>query len=963
MNLDVKKRYLDQAERALPSSNGGSRQSETSFLQGLLRELGHGAPAGLSPAGLFRAALRNGPLMRSAQDLLRVLAGPSQRPQDALRAGDWMLRAVPGTGDVGHVSVLASDDLLTHSMLAAEGIAAESTRPGYYGLVIEAGAFPHSRVRPFARRLLDSRGRVPPNTVFLRPEVFPSGAAIPTPEVALPVGQGGWGDIEASPPVTLPPARPTTVARVGFQPDVSVLCPPPPVILDQFDFDADRPKAAHRTRIGTLAQEIVDSQTSSDPIHTLCILGHTDNVGGEAYNQDLGARRAIAVANELEAALETRRPGLAATLGRTVESRGEEAPLVPNTSAANRARNRRVEIFLNRRWLGVRGSLVVLVSNQSTGQPIPRANVTLAGIESRAAQTDGFGKAFFEQLIPGEYTVSASKEGFKDASTEIIHPSDQVQTASFVGQSALGVPRPIHLRLRRVLHRFTPQRWFLSPLVRPITHNNQVKVYVRNTGDVWADMRHAIERATDSGLHFIYLTGWQLGLDTEMGTKGSPTLRKLLEAADNRNIQVRALLYKRQFLPNWNKGEVDFINGLKGGQAFLDDRYLVAGSHHQKLLLVNSSDGLVGFCGSSDIHPFRRDWHEVHCRVRGPAARDLHDVFAERWNDFSSGLVQKRKRPLMALTSLSVRPGAGTADVQVVRTYGNGSAHRGIDVNPITTDPEGYKFAPRGEQTIYDLIENAIEQAEVYIYLEDQYLTCCEDMKHGVAMSKLLAKKLKAAKEGHSSLQKLIILVNRTCNVNGEIRQAWQRRKKFLDALRAEDDPANPHLVVAQYKAKHNIFFHSKTWIFDDELAIISSANCNRRGYSHDSEVGVGIIDTIPPDPTGEQKSLPQKIRMDLWHKHLSPAPQASMTDVSPPGLGLDRRTLSNPTRVFHLWENLDPAGKLEHYNDAPSEVNKCPDGDLKQGDWFWEFARLVPGTGNLPTSVQWDSFIDPDGS
>jgi len=353
MNGAAVDRFLERAEHALRSSYGGRRESETSFLQRLLREVGTNiSAAGLSPAELLRAVLNQRPLMQDMWNALEVLAIPSQQPDGALRAGDWMLRAVPGTGDVGHVSVLASDDLLTQSMLASEGIAAESTRPGYYGLVIEAGAFPHNRVRPFARRLLDSRGCVPPNTVFLRPEVVQSGAAIPTPEVALPLGQGGWEDIEASPLATLPPARPTTVARVGFQPDVSVLCPPPPVILDQFDFDADRPKAAHRARIGTLAQEIVDSQTSADPIHTLCILGHTDNVGGEAYNRDLGARRAIAVANELESALETRRPGLAATLGLSVESRGEEAPLVPNTSAATRARNRRVEIFLNRRWLG-----------------------------------------------------------------------------------------------------------------------------------------------------------------------------------------------------------------------------------------------------------------------------------------------------------------------------------------------------------------------------------------------------------------------------------------------------------------------------------------------------------------------------------------------------------------------------------------------------------------------------------
>jgi hypothetical protein len=166
MNLDAEKGYLDQAERALPPSGRGRRESEMSFLQELLRELGADAAAmSLSPADLFRAVRSD----RRLPYALQVLAAPSQQPEDALRAGDWLLRAVPGSGDVGHVSVLASGELLTPSTLASEGIAAEGTQPGYYGLVIEAGAFAHDRSRRFARRLLDGRGRVPPHTVVLRP--------------------------------------------------------------------------------------------------------------------------------------------------------------------------------------------------------------------------------------------------------------------------------------------------------------------------------------------------------------------------------------------------------------------------------------------------------------------------------------------------------------------------------------------------------------------------------------------------------------------------------------------------------------------------------------------------------------------------------------------------------------------------------------------------------------------------
>src|SRR5262249_11673393 len=123
----------------------------------------------ISPAGLFQAVVQESFDMHGARDLLSIIGTPAKWVSDALRRGDWMGRVVPGTGDIGHVSVLASDDLMSRSQLVAEGIPAESSQPGYYGAVIEAGAYPHSRRVPYARRFLDSSGRVPPHTVILRP--------------------------------------------------------------------------------------------------------------------------------------------------------------------------------------------------------------------------------------------------------------------------------------------------------------------------------------------------------------------------------------------------------------------------------------------------------------------------------------------------------------------------------------------------------------------------------------------------------------------------------------------------------------------------------------------------------------------------------------------------------------------------------------------------------------------------
>jgi hypothetical protein len=160
---------LDRAEQVLQSTAAGKRDSETSFLQGLMREIDPEAPPGMSPAQLFQDLLRPDRVSERIRRLLDIVARPFEQLDQPLRPGDVMLRATPGTGDTGHVMVLVSSDLRTASALASEGITAESTMPGHYGTVIEAGAFPHDRSAPYARRWLDGRGRVPPHSLIVRP--------------------------------------------------------------------------------------------------------------------------------------------------------------------------------------------------------------------------------------------------------------------------------------------------------------------------------------------------------------------------------------------------------------------------------------------------------------------------------------------------------------------------------------------------------------------------------------------------------------------------------------------------------------------------------------------------------------------------------------------------------------------------------------------------------------------------
>ena len=69
------------------------------------------------------------------------------------------------------------------------------------------------------------------------------------------------------------------------------------------------------------------------------VIGHTDNTGSAAYNEDLSRRRAAAVGSILINAGVS--GGRIATYGR-----GEDAPVASNLTAEGRAQNRRVEILI-----------------------------------------------------------------------------------------------------------------------------------------------------------------------------------------------------------------------------------------------------------------------------------------------------------------------------------------------------------------------------------------------------------------------------------------------------------------------------------------------------------------------------------------------------------------------------------------------------------------------------------------
>ena len=107
-------------------------------------------------------------------------------------------------------------------------------------------------------------------------------------------------------------------------------------IPSDISFDVGRAdiKSNFRSVLDTFASGLV-----KNPASTVTIIGHTDSSGTDAVNNPLSINRAAAARDYLA----TR--GVASNRF-TIDGRGSREPIVANDSAANKAKNRRVEIFV-----------------------------------------------------------------------------------------------------------------------------------------------------------------------------------------------------------------------------------------------------------------------------------------------------------------------------------------------------------------------------------------------------------------------------------------------------------------------------------------------------------------------------------------------------------------------------------------------------------------------------------------
>jgi|RhiMethySRZTD1v2_1073278.scaffolds.fasta_scaffold40926_2 phosphatidylserine/phosphatidylglycerophosphate/cardiolipin synthase-like enzyme len=465
--------------------------------------------------------------------------------------------------------------------------------------------------------------------------------------------------------------------------------------------------------------------------------------------------------------------------------------------------------------------------------------------------------------------------------------------------------------------------------------------------------------------HYIYLLGWYMD-DSVPLVKDVPTstILEIFKSAAASQVQIRVMLWEQVVGSDerkTNKTSVENINVLKTGAAILDGHTpTVLNSHHQKILVIKGERGLVAFCGGIDINGDRirvqespeaqsssgqngSPFHDVHCRIAGRAAIDLLGTFIQRWKAHPDTKAIDARARLLGYGEAPPSTSAGNAFVRVTRTYncakqrperGQPTPSVAGDTNEsVPSDVQSLKNICAKERSVRETLLASIATATRFIYIEEQYLI---DLEVAAALKKALA-----------HLQHITILIP-----HFRITRPWVmkgRRKSFIEAITGRADvPDKTSKFAVFYRVSSDAgtlgphsYVHAKTWIFDDEMMIIGSANCNRRGLTSDSEANVCIFDK----PTSiDQPSLAHQLRMRLWAEHLG-LPASTVTDgVKSRGLWFESRPGSrvrpyDPTKGPEQWAADAPAPESEalvrdpfdpDYGDLP----KCQDEDCKAGNY-----------------------------
>jgi phosphatidylserine/phosphatidylglycerophosphate/cardiolipin synthase-like enzyme len=173
-----------------------------------------------------------------------------------------------------------------------------------------------------------------------------------------------------------------------------------------------------------------------------------------------------------------------------------------------------------------------------------------------------------------------------------------------------------------------------------------------------------------------------------------------------------------------------------------------------------------------------------------------------------------------------------------------------------------------------------------------------------------------------------------------DMRSGFDRTKRCIDILKKAAGSSGKLRIMSVTPDMKPDYVHTKTWIFDDETAIIGSANGSRRSYTCDTEATVQIFDQSREDRAAWR--FARRLRVRLWADLLglnTPAGHAELAD--------------GVASVVH-WDSLPPGNRLSEYEPTIESLRNIPEQRAKQPVF------LPPGTLLLGAIDEWDDLVDP---
>jgi phosphatidylserine/phosphatidylglycerophosphate/cardiolipin synthase-like enzyme len=334
----------------------------------------------------------------------------------------------------------------------------------------------------------------------------------------------------------------------------------------------------------------------------------------------------------------------------------------------------------------------------------------------------------------------------------------------------------------------------------------------------------------------------------------------------------------------------------------------------------------------------RPAWHDIQAEVRGAAVHDLEHTFRERWYgstvlDLPSPVRQLYDRAYhMGATTSRPLPEPvpdqgmprGTHAVQVLRTY--------------PARVRRYPFAPLGERSIAHAYRKAFTRARSLVYLEDQYF-----------WSRPVAGLIASALRDHPDLH-VIAVVPRYPDNDGPVTRMPGLIARH-DVVRACAAAGGDRFAIYDLENHQGnpVYVHAKIVVVDDVWAMVGSDNLNRRSWSHDSELSIGVLDAEPDvreprDPGGlgdGARVFARDLRLRLCCEHLDRDPG-------------DVADLLDPMDTFAAFRRQ--AAQLAAWHDGGGTGERPP-------------GRVLPHQTYRPTTAQrwWAAPLyrlvyDPDG-